>query len=97
MPPRMTTVFKSGPIFDPQWPAEFTNDNPSIVLQDRTRSPSTNLRHCYENHTGSHSRTRVLLDNGGEYESSKIGGNSILHTRKSLERVICVKLRVIHE
>jgi len=38
----------------PSSPPQFTNDNPSIVLQDRTRQLSKTLRLCLENHTGFH-------------------------------------------
>ena len=44
---------------------QFTNDIPSTVYKVRTRPTSKYLRHCLENHTGSHSRYRMILDDEG--------------------------------
>ena len=43
-------------------PPQFTSDNSSAVIQDRTRPHLTNLSRCLENHTGFQSSTCEVLD-----------------------------------
>ena len=60
-----TTSLCNGPnldtAFNPSSPPQFTKDTHSTVLQDRTRPISKYLRHCSENHTGYHLRSRFKI------------------------------------